>query len=263
MLGKRIDCKDLHTSVAMLTAARSSLNLPTQGIDASFAAGVDAEVVNIRCPRAGRAHGKMAARIQTRMVTAGNRAFESEATEADAAMDLYARDGDPRALARVIDLIQPRLFGYIRRQLHGDANAEDLVQVCFLKLHQHRGRFCPGAAVLPYAFAIARRLLIDKARSDRRERGREATLSNQPPPRSQGPEDLLARRRALARIEAALCEIPEHHREAFELTAMDGLSLEAAAAITDTTPTTLKMRKHYALAALRERLGDELEELLR
>ena len=44
---------------------------------------------------------------------------------------------------------------------------------------------------------------------------------------------------------------------------MDGLSLEDAAAITDTTPTTLKMRKHYARAALRERLGVELEELLR
>ena len=197
------------------------------------------------------------------MALTGNGVVESDATEADAAMDRYAREGDPKDLARVIDLLQPRLLGYVRRQLHGDASAEDLVQTCFLKIHQHRGRFCPGAAVLPYAFAIVRRLLIDKVRAERRERGRENEISNRPPPRSPDPEDSLARRRALARIESALREIPAQQREAFELTAMDGLSLEDAAAIADTTPTTLKMRKHYARAALRERLGDELEELLR
>jgi RNA polymerase sigma-70 factor (ECF subfamily) len=201
--------------------------------------------------------------MQARRALTGKGVFESDATEADASMDRYAREGDPRDFARVIDLVQPRLLGYVRRQLNGDPSAEDLVQTCFLKIHQHRGRFCPGAAVLPYAFAIARRLLIDKARSERRERGRENEMSHQPVPRSPDPEDSLARRRALAHIELALREIPAQHREAFELTAMDGFSLEDAAAITDTTPTTLKMRKHYARAALRERLGDELEELLR
>ena len=88
-------------------------------------------------------------------------------------------------------------------------------------------------------------------------------MLHRPPPRSPDPEESLARRRALERVAMALRELPAQHREAFELTAMDGLSLKDAAAITDTTPTTLKMRKHYARAALRERLGDELEDLLR
>jgi RNA polymerase sigma-70 factor (ECF subfamily) len=163
----------------------------------------------------------------------------------------------------LIDLLQPRLLAYLRRQLRDDAAAEDLVQVCFLKMHLHRGRFCPGAAVVPYAFAIVRRLLIDKIRSDRRERTRERELGHQDPPRTDGPDETLARRRALARVEAALQGIPAHHREAFELTTLDGLSLEDAAAVTDTTVMTLKMRKHYARSALRDLLGSELEELLR
>src|SRR5664279_866011 len=228
-----------------MTSANASLN----GLDACFSAGV--EVVD----------GRHRAKVQARMTEP--RELESTATEADVAMDRYARAGDPRDFARVIDLVQPRLLGYVRRQLNGDASAEDLVQTCFLKIHQHRGRFSPGAAVLPYAFAIARRLLIDKARADRRERGRENELGQRPPSHSPGPEDSLAQRRALARIEAALDQIPPHYREAFVLTAMEGLSLEAAAAITDTTPAALKMRTHYARAALRECLGDELEELLR
>jgi RNA polymerase sigma-70 factor (ECF subfamily) len=191
------------------------------------------------------------------------RSRDSDEKEADAAMDCYAREGDPRAFAQLIDLLQPRLFGYLRRQLRDDATAEDLVQVCFLKLHEHRGRFCPGAAVLPYAFAIARRLVIDKIRRDRRERGHAGELAHRPAPTLADPEEVLAHRRVLARLQLVLHEIPAHHREAFELTAMDGLSLEDAAAITDTTPTTLKMRKHYARIALRERLGQDVEELLR
>lgn len=57
--------------------------------------------------------------------------------------------------------------------------------------------------------------------------------------------------------------MPPHHREAFELVTLDGLSIADAAAITDTTPGALKMRTHYARTALRERLGNELEEVLR
>jgi RNA polymerase sigma-70 factor (ECF subfamily) len=192
-----------------------------------------------------------------------NKSCEQNTREADAAMDCYAREGDPKAFARLIDLLQPRLLGYVRRHLHGDSCAEDLVQVCFLKIHQHRGRFCPGAAVLPYAFAIVRRLLIDKIRSDRRQRSRETDLMTHQQAYCAGPEETLAQRRALLRLESALREIPPHYREAFELTTLDGLSLEDAAAIVDTTTTALKMRRHYARTALRERLGDELEDLLR
>jgi RNA polymerase sigma-70 factor (ECF subfamily) len=242
--------------------ARTALRLVAD-VDACYAPGVDVADGGRRSASQGRTREGWAVPMQARMALTGNGVFEFNATEADTAMDRYAREGDPKAFARVIDLLQPRLLGYVRRQLNGDASAEDLVQTCFLKIHQHRGRFCPGAAVLPYAFAIARRLLIDRARTERRERGRENEMIHLPSPRSPDPEDSLARRRALARVESALRELPAQHREAFELTAMDGLSLEDAAAITDTTPTTLKMRKHYARVALRECLGDELEELLR
>jgi RNA polymerase sigma-70 factor (ECF subfamily) len=200
--------------------------------------------------------------VTTAKIPDAREGTEPDASEADAAMERYARHGDPRDFARLIDLLQPRLLGYLKRQLHGDPGAEDLVQTCFLKIHQHRGRFCPGAAVLPYAFAIARRLLIDKIRGDRRERDRDREVGHQLTTTINGPEEALARRRALSRLEAALAEIPAAQREAFELLAFEGLSLEDAAAIIDTTPTTVKMRKHYARVALRERLGEELEGLL-
>ena len=44
------------------------------------------------------------------------------------------------------------------------------MQQTLLQMHRARGSFIPGAAVMPWAFAIARRLIIDGARRRRIER---------------------------------------------------------------------------------------------
>src|SRR6478736_3529924 len=82
---------------------------------------------------------------------------------ADAAMDRYAR-GEERAFAELYDALAPRLYSFFLRRTNNADGAADLVQQTFLQMHDARGRFLPGAAVVPWAFAIGRRLLIDGAR---------------------------------------------------------------------------------------------------
>src|SRR5258708_12316377 len=99
-------------------------------------------------------------------------------------MDRYA-NGDDGAFGDLYDLLAPRLYGYLVRQTRNTARAEDLVQQTFLQMHCARGRFVPGADVVPWAFAIARRLLIDGVRRS----GREVSLelreeAGAPPPLS-------------------------------------------------------------------------------
>src|SRR5690349_17499325 len=76
----------------------------------------------------------------------------------DAAMDRYAR-GEDAAFAEVYDRLAPRLFGFLLRYTRDHAKVEDVVQQTMLQMHKNRGRFMPGAEVIPWAFAIARRLL--------------------------------------------------------------------------------------------------------
>ena len=64
---------------------------------------------------------------------------------------------------------------------------------------------------------------------------------------------------SLAPLSTIVCK----NRVAFEMVALDGLSLEEAAQVLDTTVNTVKMRKFYAMTALREMLGDDLVELVR
>src|SRR5215510_15706304 len=85
---------------------------------------------------------------------------------ADAAMERYSK-GDDAAFAQVYDAIAPRLLGFLRKATRDDFAAEDLMQQTLLQMHRARGSFIAGAPVLPWAFAIARRLLTDQARRRR------------------------------------------------------------------------------------------------
>src|SRR6266566_2911766 len=85
---------------------------------------------------------------------------------ADGAMDRYA-SGDVEAFSVLYDLLAPRLYGFLLRQTRNASQAEDLVQQTLLQIHCARGRFIRGAPVTPWAFAIARRLLIDESRKHR------------------------------------------------------------------------------------------------
>src|SRR4029453_10505975 len=88
---------------------------------------------------------------------------------ADAAMERYAR-GDATAFADVYDAIAPRLLEFLRKATRDASAAEDLMQQTLLHMHRGRGSFIPGAPVMPWACAIARRLVTDSARRRRLER---------------------------------------------------------------------------------------------
>src|SRR5262245_30461566 len=88
---------------------------------------------------------------------------------ADAAMERYSK-GDEAAFGELYDAIAPRLLGFLRKATRDAFAAEDLMQQTLLHMHRTRGSFIPGAPVMPWAFAIARRLMTDSARRRRVER---------------------------------------------------------------------------------------------
>ena len=99
-------------------------------------------------------------------VPAGNEAAPQ--TLADRAMNQYA-DGDATAFGALYDELAPRLYRYATRQTRSRSASEDVVQQAFLPIHCARDRFVRGAAVLGWAYAITRRLLVDVTRRQGRE----------------------------------------------------------------------------------------------
>jgi RNA polymerase sigma-70 factor (ECF subfamily) len=171
----------------------------------------------------------------------------------DLAMERYAR-GDEAAFADVYDAVAPRLYAFLLRQTRSDARAKDVLQQTFLKIHLARGSFAPGAAVLPWAYAIARRLWIDSTRRGRREVPLEVDGHE---PSDDLPPDVAVYSAEIAeRVRRVLERLPENQRVAFQLVKEEELSIAEAAAVLGTTPAAVKLRAHRAYQALRAELGD-------
>jgi RNA polymerase sigma-70 factor (ECF subfamily) len=173
-------------------------------------------------------------------------------------MERYAA-GDDAAFGELYDALAPRLHGFLVRQTRDVARAEDLVQQTFLQIHRARGRFIPGAEVMPWAFAIARRLLIDGLRRRKREVlvANEEDATGTPTVATDAAADDLVQAQQLAtRIQQVLAGLPETQRVAFELVKQEGLSIAEAAQVLGTTVSAVKLRAHRAYESLRRVLGD-------
>jgi RNA polymerase sigma-70 factor (ECF subfamily) len=180
---------------------------------------------------------------------------------ASQAMDRYAR-GDTAAYSELYDLLAPRLHSFLVRRVRDHASAEDLLQQTFLQMHCARRHFTCGASVMPWAFAIARRLLIDRIRKRHREiSADEGTEQAEPVGREPSPERVAVHRQLARKVHQALAQVPDANREAFELVQYDGLSMAEAAEVLGTTETAVKLRAHRAYRVLRELLGDEVREI--
>jgi len=171
----------------------------------------------------------------------------------DVAMERYAR-GDDAAFAAVYDAIAPRLYAFLLRQTRSEARAKDVLQQTFLKLHLARGSFMPGAAVLPWAYAIARRLWIDTTRRARHEVPLD--VEGQEPSDDLPPDVAVYSAEIAGRVRRVLERLPENQRVAFQLVKEEELSIAEAAAVLGTTESAVKLRAHRAYQALRADLGD-------
>jgi RNA polymerase sigma-70 factor (ECF subfamily) len=175
----------------------------------------------------------------------------------DEAMERYAQ-GDGSAFDLVYEAVAPRLEAYLRRHVRERSRIEDLIQQTFLQMHRARGTFMAGAEVLPWAFAIARRLMIDSARKGWREApiaDHVDELAAKMTSAASG-QELLEAQEARARLSLAYAGLSEPQRAAFDMVKSEGLSHAQAASILGTTVTGIKLRVHRAYLALRAAIGD-------
>lgn len=175
------------------------------------------------------------------------------------AMDRYA-DGDATAFAEVYDQLAPRLLAFFLRHTHNRGTAEDLTQQTLLHMHRARATFVRGSDVVPWAFAIGRRLLIDSRRRSKKEilfgsAEDEAKALSQRVCWDDGPDALAVVGEMAARTQTELSRLPEPQRAAYDLVRNEGLSVAEAAQVLGVTVPAVKQRLFRAYEALRGALG--------
>ncbi|HEY6461064.1 MAG TPA: RNA polymerase sigma factor [Polyangiaceae bacterium] len=180
----------------------------------------------------------------------------------DAAMERYAR-GEDAAFPELYRQAAPRLRGFLIRLCGDPGLADDLGQEALIRVHRARGSFDPGAAALPWMFAIARNVFLDHTRQAHVRRtahdaGEGTAERPEPlaPADTRGDETLLANE-MLGIVRDTLAKLPVLQREAFVLLRFEGMSVAEAAQVLSTTEGAVKVRAFRAYEALRAALGQE------
>jgi len=169
-------------------------------------------------------------------------------------MERY-QQADPEAPAALVGALSPALLRFFRSQVANREQADDLLQEAWLRIHRVRHTYRPGEPVLPWIYAIARRVRVDGYRRTRRITLHEIAMEVLP--------DVPARAEARnpgPTFDTLVSALPEAQREVVTMLKVGGLTLDEVARATSSTVGAVKQKAHRAYERLRKLLQIQAEE---
>ena len=157
------------------------------------------------------------------------------------------QQADPEAPAVLVGGLSPALLQFFRHQIAIREQADDLLQETWLRIHRVRHSYRPGEPVLPWVYAIARRVGIDGYRRMRRINSRECVVEVLPDEAAS-----TDTRNTLPDFDSLVAALPEGQREVVTMMKVGGLSLEEVARATSSTVGAVKQKAHRAYEKLRK-----------
>ena len=159
---------------------------------------------------------------------------------------LRYQQADAVATTALIDQLSPQLYRFFAAQMGNTDEASDMLQDAWLRIHRVRHTYRPGEPLLPWVYAIARRVRVDSYRKRRRIAMREVTVEILPDisERSSDSGDLPTFGQLIA-------DLPESQQEVLTLLKVSGLSLEEVARATSSSVGSVKQKAYRAYERLR------------
>ena len=166
-------------------------------------------------------------------------------------MERYQK-ADPAAPQALVNALSPVLLRIFRLEAASAREAEDLLQETWLRIHRVRHTYRAGAPVLPWVYAIARRVRIDHYRRNRRIVSHEVQMEPLPEPAPRNETGTLPE------FETLVAALPEGEREVVTLLKAGDMSVAEVARATASTEGAVKQRAHRAYGRLRRLFGKEV-----
>jgi RNA polymerase sigma-70 factor (ECF subfamily) len=183
-----------------------------------------------------------------------------------------ARGGDRAAFRSLFERYHRRAYSLAFGVLHNQADALDVVQDAFIKVHRHLAKFEGKASFYTWLYRIVMNLCIDHIRKHRRSRpvdfsqttlaegqlGDEAVFDEGLLPKVLGthPGRALLDKEIRVRIDRALQELSENHRAVLVMRELEGLSYEEMAQVMGCSKGTIMSRLFHARRNMQLRLQD-------
>jgi RNA polymerase sigma factor (sigma-70 family) len=174
-----------------------------------------------------------------------------------------------RNITQVINDYSKRLFGFIRKRVKNEADAQDIMQDVF---YQFVGNTQPIEQLSGWLFTVARNKITDKQRKHKPANFSDLYLEEDNEDlegfsellldAGDDPEKEYLRSLFWEELNTALQELPEEQREIFIKHELEGISFKELSEASGEPVNTLISRKRYAVLHLRERLSELKDELL-
>ena len=172
-------------------------------------------------------------------------------------------------ITNTINEYSKRLFGFIRKRVSNEADAEDILQDVFYQLI---GNTQPIDQLSGWLFTVARNKITDKQRKKKSSYVEEIFDAGEEDASfdwtelffdtSDNPETTYLRNLFWESLQEALAELPKEQRDVFMMNEIEDIPFKVIAEQTGETVNTLLSRKRYAVLHLRERLQVLKDELL-
>ncbi len=173
----------------------------------------------------------------------------------DASLVDRLRRGDPRAFEDLVIAYQHRVFGVALRMLGNRAEAEELAQEVFLRVHRAIGEFRGEAKLSTWLYAIASRLCLNRLASGERRMARHGDEAlTRLASREISPAEEVERSELETALHRAIAALSDERRMVVVLRDLEGLSYEEIAAALELELGTVRSRLHRARMDLREKL---------
>jgi RNA polymerase sigma factor (sigma-70 family) len=152
--------------------------------------------------------------------------------------------GEAEAFEELYSRHAPKVLGFLKKRLSNDAQARDVFQATFFKLHKCRDRYDANFPFVPWLFTICRSELLDAVKKP--HLARETLVQAVPETTAEiavEPENM------------ELVSLPQAQREALEYRYKGDFSFEEIAKRLETSPANARQLVSRALRTLRGLYG--------
>ena len=168
----------------------------------------------------------------------------------DAALIARWLDGDERAASELVTRHAPAVARFVS-SLGQRVDVDEVVQDTFIRAFGALQSFRADAALRTWLFTIARRLVLDRRRSERR-RGTEVEVQEGDATTPGDPLSSLVAQEMHDRLNSAVARLTPMQREIFTLRVTEGMGYREIAEVVGSTEGAARVHYHHAMRSVKE-----------
>lgn len=168
-------------------------------------------------------------------------------------MILY-QQGNYRAFEELYERHSGKVYAYLQVRLLNKSEADDLLQLVFLRLHEHRARYSSKFPFLPWIFSITRNALIDSYKKKKPIPVESSQLDRVP-----AETDDESHSNIEEDLKGVLASLTPAQHELIELRFKEGLSFEEIGQRLGLNSPSVRKRVSRTINGLRKLFGGKSE----